>query len=141
MPMLPYSPDLGSFVDDGGDVLSDDTLLLLPDLFTETGYLNDLLLEFGGSYVGGFPGDSASGVWGLDYPFTLARWRALGAARLVSTPSHPRMGLARDRHLTGFPEFEQFYVQGFPRRTQSFKSVASTDFATPAYPPVYSNGR
>ncbi len=51
-------------------------------------------------------------ICGLDYPFTLAS--ALGAARLVSTPS-PRWGLARDCHLRGFPDFEQFYIQGFPQ--------------------------
>jgi hypothetical protein len=34
--------------------------------------------------------------------------------------------LARDRHLTGFPEFEQFCIHGFPRSTQATKSVAST---------------
>ena len=55
------------------------------------------------------------GVWSLDYPFTVAI--ALGAARLVSTPS-PGWGLARDRQLKGFPEFGQFYVAGFPARTQ-----------------------
>jgi len=54
------------------------------------------------------------GVCGLDYTFTMAS--ALGAARLVSTPS-PR-GLARDCHLKGFPDFGQFYVAGFPARTQ-----------------------
>ena len=70
------------------------------------------------------------GVRGLDYPFTLAAG-AVGAARLVSTPS-PK-GLARDRHLTGFPEFEQFCTGGFPLGTQAwFKSVASTNSATPA---------
>ena len=54
-------------------------------------------------------------VCGLDYPFTVAF--ALGAARLVSTPSpvaSAAWGLARDCHLTGFPEFEQFYIAGFP---------------------------
>ncbi len=81
------------------------------------------------------------GVCGLDYPFTLARLErrhhtsnstreALGAARLVSTPS--LSGLARDRHVKGFPEFEQFYFPGFPGSTQFFKSVASTGFATSA---------
>lgn len=45
--------------------------------------------------------------------------KALDAARLVSTPSRPETGLARDRHLTGFPDFERFYVRDFPRRTQS----------------------
>jgi hypothetical protein len=58
------------------------------------------------------------GVCGLDYPFTMLR---VGAARLVSTPSAvlSRRGLARDRHLTGFPEFEQFCIAGFPASTQS----------------------
>jgi len=31
-----------------------------------------------------------------------------------------------------FPEFERFYVRDFSRRTQSSKSVASTNFATSA---------
>src|ERR1019366_2505686 len=61
-------------------------------------------------------------VCGLDYPFTLPRKiRGLGAARLVSTPSRTdafRPGLARDCHFTGFPEFEQFCIAGFPTRTQ-----------------------
>src|SRR5437879_3699189 len=51
--------------------------------------------------------------------------KALGAARLVSTPSRETVapaGLARDRHLTGFPEFERFYVRRFRRRTQVFSS-------------------
>src|SRR5208283_3546363 len=52
------------------------------------------------------------GVRGLDYPFAIS-----GAARLVSTPS-PFWGLARDRHVTGFPEFEQFCIAGFPASTQ-----------------------
>ena len=60
----------------------------------------------------------------------------LGAARLVSTPSRPvvRPGLARDRHVTGFPDFEQFCTAGFPTGTQvlSLKSDASADSATPA---------
>ena len=54
---------------------------------------------------------------------------ALGAARLVSTPSPETMnpgGLARDCHVKGFPEFEQFYIGGFPPSTQTIKSVAST---------------
>jgi hypothetical protein len=28
--------------------------------------------------------------------------------------------LARDRHLKGFPEFEQFCISGFPREHSSF---------------------
>jgi len=35
--------------------------------------------------------------------------------------------------MTGFPEFEQFCIFGFPESTQSLKSLASTNFATPAY--------
>jgi hypothetical protein len=61
--------------------------------------------------------------------------RELGAARLVSTPSRPGPGLARDCHFTGFPEFEQFCIPGFPRSTQALKSVASADSATPASNP------
>ena len=45
--------------------------------------------------------------------------RGLGAARLVSTPSRSiAPGLARDCHLTGFPEFEQFCIASFPASTQ-----------------------
>ena len=46
--------------------------------------------------------------------------QALGAARLVSTPSSAlsRGGLARDCHLTGFPEFEQFCTERFHPGTQ-----------------------
>ena len=71
-------------------------------------------------------------VWTIPSP---ERVRALGAARLVSTPSLRRVRagrLARDRHFKGFPEFEQFCTAGFPVGTQWFKSVASTSFATPA---------
>ena len=61
---------------------------------------------------------------------------ALGAARLVSTPSLNLQGLARDYHVTGFPEFEQFYFWRFHQSTQFFKSVASTYSATSAKVPV-----
>jgi hypothetical protein len=46
--------------------------------------------------------------------------QGLGAARLVSTPSTmlSHHGLARDRHFTGFPEFEQFYTARFHAGTQ-----------------------
>jgi hypothetical protein len=55
--------------------------------------------------------------------FGIMPQRGLGAARLVSTPSRCRawLGIA----IAGFPEFGQFCVRGFPRRTQTFKSVAS----------------
>jgi hypothetical protein len=60
---------------------------------------------------------------------------AVGAARLVSTPSPiglPDRGLARDRHLTGFPDFEQFCVPGFPARTQVLQVRCVYRSATPA---------
>jgi len=45
----------------------------------------------------------------------------------------PFPGLARDCHLTGSPEFGQFCIFSFPESTQVWlKSVASTNFATPA---------
>ena len=58
-------------------------------------------------------------VWGLDYPFAVAAGlstrRALGAARLVSTPSRRNrrawLGIAT---FGGFPEFERFCTAGFP---------------------------
>src|SRR5579864_2228792 len=62
------------------------------------------------------------GVWTIPSPSRL--FRSSGAARLVSTPSSTEIsldqGLARDRHFTGFPEFEQFYTAGFPASTQVF---------------------
>ena len=56
-------------------------------------------------------------VRGLDYPFTLAA--ALGAARLVSTPSRCRawLGIA----IEGFPDFEQFCIASFPASTQTIR--------------------
>ena len=67
-----------------------------------------------------FAAATIHGVCGLDYPFTLARF-ALGAARLVSTPSRRpfgRSGLARDCHVKGFPDFEQFCIPRFRESTQ-----------------------
>ena len=79
---------------------------------------------YGFSYHFGFRRRPPSDVRGLDYPFTLAF--ALGAARLVSTPS--LSGLARDCHLKGFPEFGQFYAGGFPPRTQVSSSPLRLPF-------------
>ncbi|TPW26374.1 hypothetical protein FJU11_14965 [Pararhizobium mangrovi] len=73
----------------------------------------------------------AFAVWTIPSPCA-ARSPRLGAARLVSTPSRLPPGLARDRQIKGFPEFEQFCTGSFPPGTQSFKSVASTDSATSA---------
>jgi len=71
-------------------------------------------------------------VCGLDFLFTLAL--ALGARRQVSTPS--LSGLARDYHLTGFPEFDEFYICRFQQSTQILiKSLVSTNFTTPALCP------
>src|ERR1035438_4200385 len=61
-------------------------------------------------------------VCGLDYPVTLPRkLRSLGAARLVSTPCRfvslrAWLGIA----ISGFPEFEQFCIAGFPGEHSSF---------------------
>jgi len=62
---------------------------------------------------------------------------ALGAARLVSTPSRCRawLGIASE----GFPEFEQFYIGSFPPSTQSLKSGASTIPPRPRTPELYPN--
>ena len=67
-------------------------------------------------------------VCGLDYPFTIAD--AVGAARLVSTPS--LSGLARDCHVTGFPEFGQFYFLGFPEEHSNLQVRCVYRSATPA---------
>jgi hypothetical protein len=56
-------------------------------------------------------------VRGLDYPFTLAT--ALGAARLVSTPS--RCGAWLGIAIEGFPDFEQFCIASFPASTQTIR--------------------
>jgi hypothetical protein len=51
---------------------------------------------------------------------------ALGAARLVSTPSRFRawLGIA----IAGFPEFGQFCIAGFPASTQVFLSPQRLPF-------------
>jgi hypothetical protein len=65
-------------------------------------------------------------------------WSGLSLRHFRRCPSSlytfPVRGLARDRHVTGFPEFEQFCIAGFPASTQvSLKSDASADSATPAW--------
>jgi len=46
-----------------------------------------------------------------------------------------RPGLARDCHVTGFPEFGQFCIAGFPASTQVFPQVRCVcHSATPAHP-------
>ena len=63
------------------------------------------------------------GVCGLDYPFTVAL--AVGAARLVSTPSRRehivRPGLARDCHFR-FPRLWAVLHRRFPERALKFSS-------------------
>ena len=62
------------------------------------------------------------------------RGRCCPSSLYTCPPDLRPEGLARDCHLKGSPDFEQFYISGFPESTQfSFKSVASTSFATPAY--------
>jgi hypothetical protein len=79
---------------------------------------------------------------GLSLHLVPDRVRDLGAARLVSTPSRTIVfppGLARDCHLKGSPEFEQFYIAGFPAGTQvAVKSGASAISATPAWQAICS---
>ena len=64
----------------------------------------------------------------------LFRLRCCPSSLYTFPSEEPPKGLARDRHVTGFPEFEQFYAAGFPAGTQVFslKSDASADSATPA---------
>jgi hypothetical protein len=75
------------------------------------------------------------GVWGLDYPFTLARARLRCCPSSLYTfpsglaPVRAWLGIASQ----GFPEFGQLCIPGFPQEHSSrLKSVASTGFATPA---------
>lgn len=46
-------------------------------------------------------------------------------------------GLGSGLPVTGFPEFEQFCSPRFQGGTQAFKSLASTNSATPALIPIY----
>jgi len=78
-------------------------------------------------------------VRGLDHPFAVAR----GFRRCPSgLYTFPFPGLARDCHVTGFPEFEQFCTSGFLEGTQDwFKSVASTIPPRPLTPRSYNRSR
>ena len=86
--------------------------------------------------VVGRPAGLWSGLY-LHHDRPVFRRSVVGAARLVSTPSPPEfsvgawLGIA----ISGFPEFEQFCIAGFPASTQvALKSDASADSATPAWP-------
>jgi hypothetical protein len=64
-----------------------------------------------------------SGVWGLDYPFTVPEFGSgvrCCPSSLYTFPTVFGPGLARDRHVTGFPDFEQFCIAGFPASTQVY---------------------
>jgi hypothetical protein len=63
-------------------------------------------------------------VCGLGYPFTMARVRALGAAPLVSTPPFGRSAWLGIASCEVPPNLSS--ISGFPKSTQSLKSVAST---------------
>ena len=74
-------------------------------------------------------------VRGLDYTFTVARsrFRCCPSSLYTFAPAVRPEALGSGLPVTGFPEFGQFYASGFPEGTQMLKSVASTNFATPAY--------
>ena len=55
-------------------------------------------------------------VWTIPSPWPQGRRRR--PSSLYTFPGRSSQGLARDRHSTGFPEFERFYVRGFPQRTR-----------------------
>ena len=64
------------------------------------------------------------GVWTIPSPLSRMYRRGFRCcpSSLYTFPTgFPRKGLARDRHLTGFPEFEQFCIAGFPTSTQVFR--------------------
>jgi hypothetical protein len=71
-------------------------------------------------------------VWTIPSPW---RVRALGAARLVSTPSRQPFGRSAWLGIAseGFPEFEQFYSSGFPVGTQ-FSSLSPLRLPIPPRP-------
>ena len=81
------------------------------------------------------PPSAKARLWGLDYPFALAavggRLRRCPSSLYTFPAGRFRPGLARDCHFTGSPEFGQFYVAGFPARTQV---VASSPLRLPIPP-------
>jgi len=52
------------------------------------------------------------GVCGLDFLFTIEL--SFFRCSPLSLYTFPFLGFARDHHLTDFPDFEEFYSQGFP---------------------------
>jgi len=62
------------------------------------------------------------GVWTIPSPCPdLAPGVRCCPSSLYTFPAVLGPGLARDRHVTGFPEFEQFCIAGFPAGTQVFR--------------------
>src|SRR5213593_1789455 len=66
-------------------------------------------------------------VWTIPSPCPAEPGLGAAPSSLYTFPAGTlRPGLARDRHVTGFPEFGQFCIAGFPASTQvSLKSAAS----------------
>jgi hypothetical protein len=69
----------------------------------------------------------------LDYAFTMAL-RAVGAPRLVSTPSpcEAWLGVASTVAVRSFTEFEGIHAGAFAARCSIYKSLVSTNFTTQA---------
>ena len=75
-------------------------------------------------------------VWTIPSPCLGSRFRCCPSSLYTFPRRHGERGLARDCHVKGFPEFEQFCCASFPTRTQESdfpKSAASTCSATPAH--------
>ena len=86
------------------------------------------LRSHGFSYHFGFRRrHSAFVVWTIPSPW-LVSCRCRPSSLYTFLLAEAWLGIASE----GFPEFEQFCSKGFPKGTQSFKSDASTNFATPA---------
>ncbi len=61
------------------------------------------------------------GVWTIPSPYcrTYLQVRCCPSSLYTFPAACARPGLARDRHLKGFPDFEQFYIGRFPREHSS----------------------
>jgi hypothetical protein len=73
------------------------------------------------AFAAAWDAGAPTSVRGLDYPFTMAGKRGdrCCPSSLYTFPQRRcAVGLARDCHLTGSPEFGQFCTPGFPGGTQ-----------------------
>jgi hypothetical protein len=61
-------------------------------------FLRQIFIPTTAFTAGAYAAEAEGAVCGLDYPFILANSLTLDAARLVSTPSGLKSGLARDWH-------------------------------------------